>query len=127
MITVYICPLLNYIVSSTKPLKECDLNELQIVLWDARCLWNKIGRALQLEPSMLETIASCNSNNDDDCFKEMLQKWLCMGTPNVVPCWKVLANALRSSTIAAQVEEDSTGMCIPLNSGIYVCAHVLNR
>ena len=95
-------------VTSTKLLKEGDIKEIQTVLWDARFLWKQLGHALTMETFIIESIASSNHNKTEDCFKEMLLKWL--RTPTFVPCWKLLADALQSPAIGAHVEEESTGV-----------------
>lgn len=95
-------------VTSTEQLNEKDLNLIQNILWCARVKWNNIGLALKIDPSTLEVIKRDNHCNTDECFKEMLLKWLRRADP--VPCWKALAVALNYPSVGITVAEDSIGM-----------------
>ena len=74
-----------------------------------RFKWYNIGIELGLEVGDLKTIEKDHSNCDD-CFREMLTKWLNNCKPE--PTWKALKQALESTPIGAQVIiDESEGNC----------------
>lgn len=97
---------------STKRLSEHHLQNIQSLLWDVRFKWHNIGLALGIDPSTLEVVKRSNLHVVDDCFSQMLLKWLRRG--DCVPCWKALAEALRSPTVGVQVIEESTSKLLSL-------------
>ena len=52
--------------------------------------------AVEIDPTTLEVIQMDNRRTDD-CFNEMLTKWLRSNQP--LPCWKNLTTALQSVEI----------------------------
>ena len=69
---------------------------MQRELWDVKCKWYNLGLELDLDPPTLAAIKSNFQGNVEDCFREVLLKWL-----EVAPCssWKALVKALRSPAV----------------------------
>ena len=101
-------------VTCEEHLSEIDLHKVQTLLWDTRSKWHNIGLALGVDPTTLEAIKRSNHHVVDDCFKEMLLVWLRRANP--IPCWKALADALRSPSVGVHVEE------LPCGMFSYVCS-----
>jgi DNA-binding beta-propeller fold protein YncE len=56
-----------------------DTGDLYVIcsdFWEARNKWFNIGLGLNLKPSDLKAIRNINRDNVDDCFRDMLEKWL---------------------------------------------------
>ena len=83
-------------VDSTAILKPKDIFLVQTHLWPARHKWRRIGMAVEIDPTTLEVIQMDNRRTDD-CFTEVLTKWLRSNKP--LPCWKNLTTALQSIEI----------------------------
>ena len=73
-----------------------DLREVQDTVWEARSQWYNIGLGLGLSVGTLETI-QCNNRKYEDCFRDMLSKWLKKANPR--PTWSALAEALESPSV----------------------------
>ena len=73
-----------------------DLHELQNTIWEARTQWYNIGLGLGLSQGSLEAI-QCNNRKCEDCFRDMLSKWLKKAHPR--PTWSALAEALESPSV----------------------------
>ena len=82
-----------FAVDSTATLKPKDMSSVQTHLWPARHKWRRIGMAVEIDPTTLEVIQMDNRRTDD-CFTEVLTKWLRSNKP--LPCWKNLTTALQS-------------------------------
>ena len=80
-------------MESTVVLKPKDIFSVQTHLWPARHEWRRIGMAVEIDPTTLEVIEREN-RRIDDCFSEMLIKWL--RSNEFLPCWKNLTTALQS-------------------------------
>ena len=84
-----------------------DLKSVRRALWDARCKWYDIGVELDLDTATLDTIDANFHGKVEDCFREVLSKWLNVASPD--PSWEPLVEALRSPAvehpeIAAKIE-----------------------
>ena len=75
--------------------------------WGARSLWFNIGLALGIDVGTLEAVRKDNRDQSDDCLKAMLMGWLRSAKPT--PCWKALAEALKSITVGLCVKEMPKG------------------
>ena len=73
-----------------------DLNEIYSKLWDARNKWFSIGLGLNLDYSDLKEIQQINRNDVDDCFRDMLEKWL---RTSLRPTQSNLITVLRERTV----------------------------
>lgn len=73
-----------------------DLREVQNTIWEARTQWYNIGLGLGLSLGSLEAI-QCNNPKCEDCFRDMLSKWLKKANPR--PTWSALAEALESPSV----------------------------
>ena len=82
-------------MDSTAELNPKDVDKVHTYLWPARHKWRTIGMAIKIDPTTLEVIQMDNRRTDD-CFMEMLTKWLRSSTS---PCWKNLTTALQSVEI----------------------------
>ena len=71
-----------------------DLRTVQCALWDAKCKWYNLGLELGLDKSTLDAI-KVNCQEVEDCFREVLSKWLNLVTPS----WNALVKALRAPTV----------------------------
>ena len=74
-----------------------DLAEVLREVYDARTKWYNIGLELKINPADLDAIRFQYRDNPDECFRELLSRWLRQGDPK--PTWVVLANALESPTV----------------------------
>ena len=74
-----------------------DLNKVKKALLSARVEWEKIGLELEISAADLESIKNANRGNPDDCFIEMLKKFLKKGKPK--PTWELLATTLEAEGI----------------------------
>ena len=83
-------------MDSTTTLSTKDIRAVHKYLWPARHKWRRVGLAVEIDITTLEVIKMDN-NRTDDCFMEMLTKWL--RSKNPVPCWKNLTTALESIEI----------------------------
>ena len=86
----------TFAVESTVLLKPKDISSVSSHLWPARHKWRRIGMAIEIDPTTLEVIQMDNRRTDD-CFTEVLTKWLRSNKPS--PCWKDLTTALQSAEI----------------------------
>ena len=68
-----------------------------IALWEARIKWYNIGLALELPPDELEEVRRIYQNRPNECFRELLQRWLRRGTPQ--PTWSAIVRALRTKIV----------------------------
>ena len=99
-------------MTSEDTLNAKAFNQITTCLWDARHKWRQIGFALCIDYTTLEVISLNYHRSIDDCMTTMLGKWLRNGRP----CWKVLAEALRSPLVGVTVEEgklNSNYLCSP--------------
>ncbi len=85
-----------FTVDSTAVLKPKDIRAVHEHLWPARHKWRRIGMAVEIDATTLEVIEMDNRRTDD-CYFEMLTKWLRSNKPS--PCWKSLTAALQSIEI----------------------------
>ena len=90
-------------MTSAAALGVRHLHSVQDCLWVVRMKWSVIGLALKIDPATLEVIKMDNPNNTNGAFQSMLLKWLRKRQP--VPCWKALAEALRSPSVGVVVGE----------------------
>ena len=72
-----------------------DIREVQNKTWKARCEWKEIGTQLGLQADDLEVIERNNNNKQNECFREMLLKWLRQGTAT----WEALISALKDECV----------------------------
>ena len=72
-----------------------NLRTVRRVLWDAKCMWYNLGLELGLDESTLNAIKINCREQVEDCFREMLSKWL----QSVTPSWNALVKALRDPTV----------------------------
>ena len=95
---MHTCIFVSYFfaVDSTAILKPKDISSVQTRLWPARHKWRRIGMAVEIDPTTLEVIQMDNRRTDD-CFTEVLMKWLRSNKP--LPSWKNLMTALQSVEI----------------------------
>ena len=76
-----------------------DIRDLYVILsnfWEARNKWFNIGLGLNLEVSDLEEIRQTNRDHVDDCFRDMLEKWL---RTSLRPTQSNLITVLRERTV----------------------------
>jgi hypothetical protein len=76
-----------------------DIRDLYVIcsnFWEARNKWFNIGLGLNLEESDLEAIRQTNRDNVDDCFRDMLRKWL---RTSLRPMQSTLIIVLRDKTV----------------------------
>ena len=83
-----------------------NLGKLQDSLWNARTKWFNLGLCLEIDEETLKMLKQ-NYPNGDDCFREMLSKWL----KTVNPTWeKLLAALTRPSVdcghVAAKIRQE---------------------
>ena len=71
-----------------------NLGKVQNSLWNARTKWFNLGLRLGIEEETL-TMLKRNYPNGDDCFREMLSKWL----RTVNPTWEKLLVALKHPSV----------------------------
>ena len=90
-------------MTSVAALGVRDLRNVQDRLWVFRMKWSVIGLALDIDPATLEVIKMDNPNNTDGAFQSVLLRWLRRREP--VPCWKALAEALKSPSVGLDVGE----------------------
>ena len=91
------------IVTSTECLSLRDLREVQTSLWEARHRWKQIGLAIGISITTLEAITQTKFHDVDKCFKSMLSIWLNSDSP----CWKTMAEALQSKSVAVRVQKQT--------------------
>jgi DNA-binding beta-propeller fold protein YncE len=82
--------------NSSEPLDTRDLHVICCDVWEARNKWYNIGLGLNLEVSDLEVIRNTNRDDVDDCFRDMLMKWL---RTSLRPTRSNLITALRERTV----------------------------
>lgn len=87
-------------MTSTTPLSEENIHDVQTRLWIVRSWWMEIGLALNFSPSTLRVIKKNNQCENDMAFISMLYEWLTRAEP--IPCWKSLAIALKSPSVGIQ-------------------------
>jgi tripartite motif-containing protein 2/3/tripartite motif-containing protein 71 len=84
------------LINFSDPLDTRDLYIICSNFWEARIKWFNIGLALNLEVGDLEAIRQTNRDNVDDCFMDMLKKWL---RTSRRPTQSKLITVLRERTI----------------------------
>ncbi len=80
-------------------LDSLSIKEFRVVFeeaFDARVKWENIGLQLDVDCQTLNVIQYEHSHSVDDCFKDMLKKWL---TGNGERTWSKLAHALENITV----------------------------
>ena len=77
-----------------------DLSEVIDEIWDARSKWKLIGLQLHFTMSDLEPIEKTKMKDIDDCFIEMLTRWLRRADP--LPTWSALVAALKRRMVGFQ-------------------------
>ena len=87
--------MLRYCVTHVDRLRINDLRKVQRAIWDARTRWYNLGLELEITPDTLDAIKQDNANKTEDCFRDMLTKWL----REHQPTWSALAEALRSPLV----------------------------
>ena len=87
---------MSFSLNSSERLNSRDLKEICSKLWEARIKWFNIGLGLNLDDSDLEAIRRTNRDNVDDCFMDMLKKWL---TTSPKPTKSNLITVLREKTV----------------------------
>lgn len=70
---------------------------IQDVTWDVRSKWKALGIELRIDAPTLESIETRSRGNPDDCFRILLDTWLCGDTPK--PTITNLSEALKSRTV----------------------------
>ena len=78
-------------------------------VFGVRTKWYNVGLRLGVSADVLDSIRSQHGPDPDECFREMLKRWLQSCDPS--PTWSALVKALRSPTVnqhqlARQVEEE---------------------
>ena len=68
-------------------------------IWDGRTVWRAIGLELGLSHDVIEAISTENPLSVDDCFYEMISKWLRSACR---PNWESLISALRSPLVGRE-------------------------
>ncbi len=66
-------------------------------LVDAKTKWEFLGLELEIPAEELESIKRTECGNVDQCFLEMLKRWLRIINPS--PSWEGLVKALRSRLV----------------------------
>ena len=79
------------------------LQQISACLWSARTNWYTIGVSLSIDAETLKEIRMNNPYQTDQCFMAVISEWLRNGKP--APCWKTLAEALRSPPAEMTVKE----------------------
>ena len=77
-----------------------DLVKVQRAVWEGRVKWYNIGLELGLTVGMLDAIQLTNKHDVDECFREMLKKWL--RKSDLLPTWSSLAEALRAPPVGLE-------------------------
>ena len=90
-----------HLVASTASLGHDSLRDILEVLWCIRDKWHKLGLALGIDSTTLNAILKDNRGITDDCFMELLDKWL----RRKKHCWEEIAVALRSPLVGVVVKE----------------------
>ena len=113
-------------MNATTELNMDNLRELLECLWSARSWWHNIGIALKIDAPTLEVIKQ-DHDRTDDCFREVIQKWL--RDDKSKPCWKVLAEALSSRLVGVMVKEKSKScfIVIILTVMLFIIIIVINN
>ena len=99
---------------------QLNTKDLQTVfreLYDARTKWNSIGLELGMSYSDLQAIKQRNRDDPDECFKDLLSRWLNQVNPK--PTWEALVGTLESQVVGhEQLAETVRGRycCIPLDT-----------
>ena len=75
------------------------LDQVQRAIWEGRTEWRNLGLELKLSPDTLKAISRKYSQSVNDCFVEMLSKWLRSGCR---PTWEDMISALRSPVVGLQ-------------------------
>ena len=105
--------LLLFLLHGTGRLTSKDLGAIQAMLWSARAKWYNIGLRLELLPEELDVVRRMHANNPDECFTDLLARWLRRAAPQ--PTWNAIVKALNSSTVdmsqlACEIESEKLGM-----------------
>ena len=66
-------------------------------LWNARNEWYNIGLALEIPPDELDEVKKTCQDKPNECFTELLKRWLKRGTPQ--PTWSAIVKALRAKIV----------------------------
>ena len=97
LFSICIFSMQTYIQSLSISTAPLNLKTVQGALWDAKCKWYNLGLELDLNPPTLAAIKSNFHGMVEDCFREVLLKWLEVATP--YPSWKALVKALRAPAV----------------------------
>ena len=74
-----------------------DLHKVQTATWEARAKWYNCGLALGITAGTLDAVKKSNHGDCDDCFTEILKKWLQKARPS--PSWISLCIALEDPSV----------------------------
>ena len=86
-------------MTSEETLDKTAFRQILERLWPVRDKWRQIGVALNIDVTTLNVIRDNNPHRTDDCITTMLDIWMRNGNP----CWKVLAEAVRSCLVGVGV------------------------
>ena len=71
-----------------------NLKNIQNFLWNGRTKWFNLGLELGIDEETLKVLKQ-SSTSEDDCFRDMLSKWL----RTVNPTWEELLVALKQPSV----------------------------
>ena len=72
-----------------------DLQHVRSFIWESRNRWKDIGLSLGMKYHDLDCISTKHRENPDECFTEMLHKWISSNEAT----WAGLAKALKHKTV----------------------------
>ena len=84
-------------ITFTVDLVSGNLSKVQNLIWDARLQWFNLGLALEVNEIELGVIEENNRSKVEECFRNMLSKWLKMVEPR--PTWEGLIAALKQPSV----------------------------
>lgn len=68
--------------------------------WSLRSRWNYIGLELGFDAGTLDSVKQSNHDDPDNCFTEVIQRWLRNARPD--PTWEQLDRALKAKTVTGK-------------------------
>ena len=95
-------------MTCTAQLRDDLLHDVLECLWCIRHKWKNLGLALGLDSTTLEVIEKDHPCNTDDCFAELLKKWLHSGRTS----WRALVKALHSPLVGVVAEEGTIRLVV---------------
>ena len=97
-----------------------DLQHVRSVIWESRNRWKDIGLSLGMKYHDLDCICTKHRENPDECFTEMLHKWISSNGAT----WAGVARALKHKTVGYEQLAETIELNLRQNEILRMCKSI---